>query len=264
MNIHAIGDRANRAAVDAFENVLGPYCNKCNSERRLRIEHAQIIVCLLLHIALITYSHPFKHPSDQDRIAKLGIIPSIQPTHATSDMAYALLRLGESRLSNSAYRMRSLFPQDTSPSKYPGPVLGSDFPVEPANPFAGMFAAVTRLSPVTHTSPSGKNGWHPEEKLSIEQALKGFTENAAYGWFKEGQMGGIQVGMLADWVLIDKDIVADETGWELTKVEVRETWVGGQKVFDHTLAPNQKPSWAWMEWFQWFHIWRWVWRLFWI
>ncbi|RDL35964.1 uncharacterized protein BP5553_06576 [Venustampulla echinocandica] len=247
VNIHAIGDRANRAAVDAFENVLGPDCNNCNSERRLRIEHAQII-----------------HPKDQARIAKLGIIPSIQPTHATSDMAYALSRLGESRLSHSAYRMRSLVPPVPPPSRYPGPVLGSDFPVEPADPFAGMFAAVRRLSPSTHTSPSGENGWYPEERLSIEQALRGFTENAAYGWFKEGKMGGIQVGMLADWVLIDEDIMGDETGWTLTKLETRETWVGGQKVFDYSSTFNPNPSRPWIKWPRLVNVWTWIWRLFWI
>ncbi|TVY68865.1 putative amidohydrolase, partial [Lachnellula suecica] len=170
-------DRANRAAVDAFEAVLGPNCNGCNEERRLRIEHAQII-----------------NPRDQMRIARFGIIPSIQPTHATSDMAYALSRLGEERLAKSAYRMRTLFPPPTHAFPYPGPVLGSDFPVEPPSPFAGMYAAVTRLSPVTGTSPDGDEGWYPEERLSVEQALRGFTVNGAYGWGKEDVTGRIEVG----------------------------------------------------------------------
>ncbi|KAH8655048.1 amidohydrolase family-domain-containing protein [Tricladium varicosporioides] len=216
VNIHAIGDRANRAAVDAFENVLGSNCDGCNSARRLRIEHAQII-----------------HPNDQKRIVKFGIIPSIQPTHATSDMAYALDRLGSERLSNSAYRMASLFPPSLSSpvSPYPGPVLGSDFPVEPPNPFHGMFAAVTRLSPATLTSPSGDGGWYPEEKLSVEQALRGFTRNGAYGWLKEDMIGAIEVGKLADWVVIHKDVMADQSGVSLREVVVKETWVGGKKVY---------------------------------
>lgn len=215
VNIHAIGDRANRAAVDAFENVLGPNCDGCNWAKRLRIEHAQII-----------------HPEDQKRIAKMGIIPSIQPTHATSDMAYALDRLGNERTSQSAYRMASLFPSVSASktSKYPGPVLGSDFPVEPPSPFEGMYAAVTRLNPHTGTSPAGHQGWHPEESLSVEQAVLGFTRNAAYGWFKEEKAGAIEVGRWADWIVIDRDIWADETGKSLRDVVVKETWMGGRRV----------------------------------
>jgi predicted amidohydrolase YtcJ len=214
VNIHAIGDKANRAAVDAFESVLGANCNGCNEIRRLRIEHAQII-----------------HPDDQKRIAKMGIIPSIQPTHATSDMAYAVDRLGEERLSHSAYRMASLFPPLGSTSKYPGPVLGSDFPVEPANPFHGMYAAVTRLDPHTGESPVGPEGWYPEEALTVEQAILGFTKNAAYAWFEEDKAGAIEVGKWADFIIINKDIWADESGKSLRDVEVLETWVGGKKVY---------------------------------
>ncbi|KAH9206251.1 amidohydrolase family-domain-containing protein [Leptodontidium sp. 2 PMI_412] len=216
VNIHAIGDRANRATVDAFENVLGANCDGCNDQRRLRIEHAQII-----------------HPDDQKRIAKMGIIPSIQPTHATSDMAYALDRLGKERTSNSAYRMASLFPSEYTSkiSKYPGPVLGSDFPVEPPSPFEGMYAAVTRLNPHTGTSPAGHQGWHPEESLTVEQAVLGFTRNAAYGWFKEAKAGAIEVGNWADWIVLDRDIWADETGRSLRDVVVKETWMGGRRVF---------------------------------
>jgi predicted amidohydrolase YtcJ len=222
VNVHAIGDRANRAAIDAFETVLGPDCEGCNEARRLRIEHAQII-----------------HPDDQKRIAKMGIIPSIQPTHATSDMAYAAARLGPERLARSAYRMQSFFPppDSTSPvSKYPGPVLGSDFPVEPPNPFHGMYSAVTRLNPATGTSPSGDGGWYPEEALSVEQAIRGFSRNAAYGWFAEGKTGVIEVGNWADWILVDTDVLEDETGKSLRDVQVKQTWVGGKKVFDREIV----------------------------
>jgi len=221
VNIHAIGDRANRAAVDAFEKVLGSDCDGCNEARRLRIEHAQII-----------------HPDDQKRIARMGVIPSIQPTHATSDMAYAAARLGPERLAKSAYRMKSLFPltevthESIGNKKYPGPVLGSDFPVEPPNPFHGMYAAVTRLNPATGTSPSGNGGWYPAEALSVEEAVLGFTRNAAYGWFAEDRTGSIEVGKWADWIVVDTDIWADQTGGGLKEVQVMETWVGGRKVFD--------------------------------
>lgn len=160
-----------------------------------------------------------------------------KPTHATSDMAYALSRLGHERISHSAYRMLSLFPPLSSVSTvpYPGPVLGSDFPVEPPNPFHGMYAAVTRLNPATGTSPSGPKGWHPEEKLSVEQALQGFTRNAAYGWFKEDRTGAIEVGKWADWVVLDIDLLGEgmskSEGRLLRDVQVKETWVGGMRVW---------------------------------
>jgi predicted amidohydrolase YtcJ len=127
--------------------------------------------------------------------------------------------------------MSSLFPSQQNPDDYPGPVLGSDFPVEPANPFQGMYAAVTRLSPLTGTSPSGPDGWYPEESLTIEQALLGFTRNAAYGWGKEAVAGAIEVGKWADWVVVDRDIFNDQKGQNLRNVVVRETWVGGRRVY---------------------------------
>lgn len=152
-------------------------------------------------------------------------------------MAYANERLGDDRTSKYAYRMASFFPSENqnSLSQYPGPVLGSDFPVEPPNPFDGMFAAVTRLNPLTGTSPMGLGGWHPEQKLSIEQALQGFTKNAAYGWFREDIAGAIEVGKWADWVVLDADLFGDEMrkseGRNLKDVVVRETWVAGRKVW---------------------------------
>jgi imidazolonepropionase-like amidohydrolase len=147
--------------------------------------------------------------------------------------------------------MASLFPSQSSSSiesKYPGPVLGSDFPVEPPDPFRGMYAAVTRLNPATGTSPDGDMGWYPEEALSIEQALLGFTRNAAYGWFKEDLMGAIEVGKLADFVVVDKDVLGGE-GKELRDVVVRETWVGGKRV--HPLDLEEVTArWQGMVWEQ--------------
>lgn len=213
VNIHAIGDLANRLAIDAFEVTLKLQCpdvtklKQCQQDKfRFRIEHAQII-----------------HPDDQRRMFELGIIPSIQPTHATSDMGYAEARLGEQRTATEAYRMRSLLPLS--------PVLGSDFPVEPASIFEGMYAATTRLSPRTGLDPSGgKVGWYPEETITVADALKGFTTNPAYGAFLDGKAGMIQEDAWADWVVLDQPL--EGLGPEdLRKITVRETWVGGKLVY---------------------------------
>ncbi|UPX12068.1 uncharacterized protein EKO05_0002644 [Ascochyta rabiei] len=213
VNIHAIGDRANRLAIDAFEITLKLQCpeitrlKECQQQQhRFRIEHAQII-----------------HPDDQRRMFELGIIPSIQPTHATSDMGYAESRLGKQRTADEAYRMRSLLSL--------GPVLGSDFPVEPASIFEGMYAATTRRSPLTGLDPSGgKTGWYPDETLTVEDALKGFTINPAYGAFLEGNAGVIQEGAWADWVVLDEPLEGMDLE-DLRKVTVRETWIGGKMVY---------------------------------
>ena len=217
VNIHAIGDRANRYAVDAFEAALVALCQPpagplvdCQRERfRFRIEHAQII-----------------HPRDQARIHELGIVPSIQPTHATSDMAYAAQRLGPDRTRDEAYRMRSFVQHGLTP------VLGSDFPIEPPDPFQGIYAAVTRRSPHTGLSINGtKEPWYPDEALSLHQALAGFTKGPAYGGFLDGRAGVIQAGALADWVVLDKPLDAYDIE-DLRTMRVRETWVGGTRVYE--------------------------------
>lgn len=213
VNIHAIGDLANRLAIDALEAALKDLCPDqqdlaaCQSRHRFRIEHAQII-----------------HPDDQKRMHELGIIPSIQPTHATSDMAYAERRLGGERTRQEAYRMRSLLDI--------GPALGSDFPVEPPNPFEGLYAAVTRKHPRTGAGPPGHEaGWHVEEALTVEQALDGFTGGPARAAFLDGVAGVIKEGAFADWVVLDHDIGEVDVE-ELRHLKVRETWVGGKKVYE--------------------------------
>ena len=211
VNIHAIGDLANRNAIDAFEAALKALCptpnlRQCQQSHRFRIEHSQIV-----------------HPDDQRRMAELAIIPSIQPTHATSDMGYAESRLGKQRTQTEAYRMRTFLPLR--------PVLGSDFPVEPASIFQGMYAAMTRRSPHTGLDPSGgTDGWYPEETITFEQALAGFTVNPAYGVFLEGQAGVIDVRAFADWVVLDEPLERLDVE-SLRKVSVRETWVGGRMVY---------------------------------
>lgn len=224
VNIHAIGDLANRLAVDALSAALQDLCpdatssssssteatlSSCQARHRFRIEHAQII-----------------HPADQARIRRLGLLPSVQPTHATSDMAYAAQRLGPERLGAEAYRMRSLAGG--------GLVLGSDFPVEPADPFRGVYAAVTRRSPATGRGADGRTheGWYPEEALGLQEALAGFTEGPAYGAFLEGRAGVIQPGAWADWVVLGQALVEVDIE-DLRAFKVRETWVGGRRVYAH-------------------------------
>lgn len=220
VNIHAIGDLANRLAVDAFEEALKGLCpgstlRECQSQHRFRIEHAQII-----------------HPDDQRRMAELGIIPSIQPTHATSDMPYAETRLGKPRTEKEAYRMRSLLPLN--------PVFGSDFPVEPADIFEGIYAAVTRRSPRTGLdAEGGTKGWYSSETVTIEDALEGFTVNPAYAAFLEGKAGVIETGAYADWIVLEEPLEAVDLE-SLRKLKVKETWVGGKRVYKRA-GPEEAP-----------------------
>lgn len=172
----------------------------------------------------------------------LGIIPSIQPTHATSDMEYALARLGPVRLAHSAYRQRSFFEAGLPV------VLGSDFPVEPATPFAGIYAALTRRSPedghsANRTCPDC--GWYPEQRISLIQALNGFGNHTAWGAFLDAKgVGELKIGGWADWVVVDRNI------WKLSPEGIRdlkvlETWVGGRKVWDRENKPDPTLVWRW-------------------
>jgi predicted amidohydrolase YtcJ len=211
VSIHAIGDLANRYTIDAMAEALAHLCPEedaavCQAKHRFRIEHAQII-----------------HPDDQLRLRKMNLIPSIQPTHATSDMKYAETRLGAARTAEEAYRMRSLLDLR--------PILGSDFPVEPPDPFQGIYAAVARRNPHTGLgSDGGSSGWHVEEALTLDEALLGFTTQAAYGAFMEGKAGIIKEGAMADWVVIEKPLDQMEID-ELRNLKVRETWVAGRQVY---------------------------------
>jgi predicted amidohydrolase YtcJ len=152
----------------------------------------------------------------------MGIIMSMQPTHATTDMSYAKSRLGPDRLANGAYA-QATFSRNSNTTL----LLGSDFPVEPPSPLRGIYAAVTRLDPDTGTSPHGEEGWYKEQKLNFQEALAGFTKDAAYGAFQEDLGGTIEVGKWADWVIVE------ELGEGIEKGEgvVRETWIAGKKVY---------------------------------
>ncbi|KAG6260980.1 hypothetical protein E4U49_004339 [Claviceps purpurea] len=226
VNVHAIGDRANRQVIDAFIAALIHVCPEadthsnstsdynyealriCQLKHRFRVEHAQIV-----------------HPDDQHRLLQIGIIASVQPTHPTDDMRYAQLRLGDDRTDHSAYRMRSYL------SNLAPVILGSDFPVEPPNPFRGIYAAVTRKNPATGLGFNGSTeGWHAEESLTLDQALWGFTGATAYGAFLDGRAGLIRQGAFADWVVLDRPIEEIPIE-EFRNLTVRETWVAGKRVY---------------------------------
>jgi predicted amidohydrolase YtcJ len=200
VGVHAIGDRANRVVLDVYERVLAEHPGE---DLRLRIEHAQVIA-----------------PADIPRFAALGVIPAMQPTHATSDMYWAEERLGRERLAG-AYAWRSLL--DAGVPHLP---LGSDFPVESANPFWGWYAAVTRQD--AEGQPPG--GWLPGQRLGREEALRGFTLDAAYAAFQEDDLGSLSPGKLADFLVLDRDPLTVPAG-ELRDTRVLETWVGGRRAF---------------------------------
>ncbi|RDB23930.1 putative amidohydrolase YtcJ [Hypsizygus marmoreus] len=206
VNIHCIGDRANEVVLDIFEDILESRGGNV-TEWQPRIEHAQIFA-----------------PADLERIGRLGVIPSVQPTHATSDMPYAQSRLGPERILG-AYAYQTLLkasPEGVLP-------LGSDFPVESINPLLGFYAAVSRLN--THgTSPHGTGGWFPEQRLSRAQALKGMTLDAAYASFAENTLGSLTPGKKADFVVLDRDIMTVPFA-DILKTKVGATVVDGEVAY---------------------------------
>jgi predicted amidohydrolase YtcJ len=199
LNFHAIGDRANRLALDQFEDTIDRLGGK---QLRNRVEHAQII-----------------SPDDIPRFKEIGIVPAMQPTHATSDKNMAGDRLGDKRL-GGAYAWQTFLKQGSRIAS------GSDFPVELANPFFGLHAAVTRQD--RENQP--KQGWLPEEKMTIYQAFKSFTLDAAYAAHQDKVLGGLTKGKWADFILIDKDIFAIPSE-QLWQPQVLQTWIAGKKVF---------------------------------
>jgi predicted amidohydrolase YtcJ len=196
--VHAIGDRANAQVLSAIEEVAPSYPDN----RRWRIEHAQIV-----------------DPADIPRFGKFGIVASMQPTHQTSDRLMAEARLGPNRLAG-AYAWESI--------RRTGAHLafGSDTPVESPNPFPGMAAAITREGP--DGQPFG--GWQPQERVSREVALAGYTTEAAYAGKAEDRIGMLQPGYRADFVIVDTDPM-QSTPQELRATKVLETWIGGERVY---------------------------------
>ncbi|MFH1599284.1 MAG: amidohydrolase family protein [Pseudomonadota bacterium] len=196
---HAIGDRGNRVVLDTYAAVLG---DKAGSDHRWRIEHAQVV-----------------HRDDLPRFASLKVIASMQPTHATSDMPWAEARVGRERL-YGAYAWQRLRALGVPLA------LGSDFPVESVDPRLGLYSAVTRQD--RDGKPPG--GWLPDQKLTPEQALQGFTAGAAFSSFDEQTTGRLAPGFSADFVVLDADPLAVDAS-RLPELKVRSTWVDGQRVF---------------------------------
>ncbi|WP_295489460.1 amidohydrolase [Sphingorhabdus sp. EL138] len=201
--IHAIGDAANAEVISAIEELSETY----KGDQRWRIEHVQIV-----------------DPVDLQKLGKHGIISSMQPVHQTSDRLMAEARLGPERL-NGAYAWQSI-------ARAGGKLaFGSDVPVESADPFAGLATAMTRED--AQGQPFG--GWRPEDRVSREQALAGFTTGAAYAAFAEGKFGSLTPGHYADFILIDVDPLLASPR-ELRNAVVQETWVGGRPVYKNAAA----------------------------
>jgi len=199
---HAIGDRGNRETLAAYGAALRQ--TPCK-DHRFRIEHAQVLAL-----------------EDIPRFAELGVLPCMQPTHCTSDMRWVEARIGPQRAAG-AYAWAKL---RRTGLPIPG---GSDFPVESHNPFLGLYAAMTRED--TAGQPPG--GWHPEERMTREEALRSFTRDAAYAAFEEEHKGSLQVGKLADFIVIDRDIMTCEAA-EIPGTRVLLTVIGGEKVYEAT------------------------------
>jgi predicted amidohydrolase YtcJ/acetyl esterase/lipase len=206
---HAIGDRANHVTLDAYEKALAAVHP---ADPRPRIEHVQILA-----------------PGDAERLAKLGVIASIQPTHATSDMPWAEARVGPERI-KGAYAWRLLL---KSGARLAG---GSDFAVESENPLLGIYAAVTRQDLEGH--PPG--GWRKEEALTRAEALRLFTADNAYAEFAEARRGRIAPTYDADLTVLDRDVFSETTpASEIPKARVVMTVVGGEIVYD--ASAQKKP-----------------------
>ena len=198
MCTHAIGDSANRVMLKIYASVL-----KGKNDRRWRIEHAQIL-----------------SPDDIKYFGEYNIIPSVQPTHATSDMYWAAARLGKQRLKTS-YAYKQLLEQN---GWLP---LGTDFPVENINPLYTFYAAFTRKDLKGY--PDG--GFQPENALTRQQALRGITIWAAKANFEEKEKGSIEPGKYADFVILDQDIMKMNEA-DVPKVKVLKTYVNGEKVYE--------------------------------
>jgi predicted amidohydrolase YtcJ len=197
--VHAIGDRANAVILDIFEKIVASHGPR---DRRWRIEHAQ-------HL----------RPSDIERMGRLGIIASVQPYHAIDDGRWAETKIGRERC-RTTYAFRSLLDQGVTLA------CGSDWTVAPLDPLAGIYAAVTRRT----TDGKNPQGWFPEQKITLEEALRGYTLAGAYAEFAENLKGSIAEGKLADLVILGQDIFRIPAE-RIMETRVEATIVGGRFIF---------------------------------
>ncbi|EQB10020.1 metal-dependent hydrolase [Sphingobium quisquiliarum P25] len=202
--LHAIGDAANSEALDAITELVQTY----KGDRRWRIEHAQIV-----------------DPADLPRFGQNGIVASMQPAHEASDWRMAAARLGEARL-KGAYAWKAML-DNRVPLAF-----GSDVPVETPNPFIGMATAMSRED--GEGQPAG--GWMPQQRISFEAALDGYTRQAAYAGFAEKKFGSLIPGQRADFVIIDRDISVARPS-DIRSTQVLETWIGGKRVYMKGVKP---------------------------
>ena len=202
VNIHAIGDRGNRVTLNVLEAANDTNNTNSRNPGRHRIEHSQVIAA-----------------ADFQRFKDLKLIASVQPTHATSDMYWAEDRVGSERI-KGAYAWQKFINLGIPLA------LGSDFPVEKPAPLLGFYAAVARQD--AKGWPQG--GWYPQEKLTRQQALHGFTLGAAYSAFQEDQLGSINVGKFADFVVLSNDIMTVPEQ-EILNTKVLKTVINGEAVF---------------------------------
>jgi len=196
---HAIGDKANRVALDTFESLLRVNPPR---DRRDRIEHAQVVA-----------------PEDIRRFGELHIIASMQPSHETNDMRWAEQRLGPER-SKGAYAWKSL---QSAGARL---AFGTDYDVEPINPFRGLYACATREA--VDGGPPG--GWIPQEKLPLADCISAYTSGSAYAEFMEGKKGELKVGEFADFLILSQDLTKASPR-DILKTEVLRTVVGGKTVY---------------------------------
>jgi predicted amidohydrolase YtcJ len=196
MTVHAIGDKANHDLLDVYAVIRAEERERGQAPLRHRCEHVQLL-----------------HPDDFGRLAELNVVASMQPIHATSDMHMADRFWG--RRGAGAYALRT---QLTAGAPL---AFGSDAPVESFNPFWGIHAAVTRRR--ADGSP-GPEGWYPEQRLNVDEAVRGFTLGAAYAGYAERRLGSLAPGKLADLIVVDRDL------WAVAPMELRDTRVLGTLV----------------------------------
>jgi predicted amidohydrolase YtcJ len=202
MTVHAIGDRANHEVLNAYEQLRAYEKENRLPALRHRIEHVQVL-----------------HPDDASRLAELDIVASMQPIHATSDMLMADKYWGER--TSLAYALRTQLDAGAHVA------FGSDAPVESPNPFWGIHAAVTRRRADGSPHPAG---WHPEQRLSMQEAIEGFTTGAAYAAYAENRQGRLAEGCLADLILLEKDPFTCDPN-EVKDFHSSATMVGGEWVY---------------------------------